>query len=92
MSLAAMLSALGTEKLLQIQTAIIDAGICNEFKGDHKALFKRLRNQASGKQKKIYAALASADRDQMKRMADIIIQTKPGHHPPRPIPQPKPID
>jgi hypothetical protein len=76
MSLAAMLAALSAEKLLQIQTAIIDAGICNEFKGDHKAIFKRLRNNASGKQKKIYAALASAKRDQMRRMADLIIEHK----------------
>jgi hypothetical protein len=92
MSIAAMLYAISAEKLLEIQTAIIDAGICNEFKGDHKAIFKRLRNQASGKQKKIYAALASANRDQMKRMSDLIIEYKPGHHPPRPMPKPNPLN
>jgi hypothetical protein len=76
MSLAAMLCSLSAEKLLEIQTAIVDAGICNEFKGDHKAIFKRLRNQSSGKQKKIYAAMGSANRDQMRRMADLIIDYK----------------
>jgi hypothetical protein len=76
MSIAAILCALSEEKLLEVQTAIVDAGICNEFKGDHKAVFKRLRGHASGKQKKIYAALAGADRDQMRRMADLIVEYK----------------
>jgi hypothetical protein len=92
MSLAAMLCSLSAEKLLEIQTAIIDAGICNEFKGDHKTIFKRLRNQSSGKQKKLYAALASADRDQMKRMADLIIEHIHKNQPPRTMPQPKMLE
>jgi hypothetical protein len=82
------LAAISEEKLLEIQTAIVDAGICNEFKGDHKTIFKLLRNKASGKQKKIYAALGSANRDQMRRMADLIIDYKQTPKLPAPIVQP----
>ena len=62
-----------TDKLKQIQDAIITAGITKEFNGDHRAIFKRLMSSSTGRQKKIYAALAKASRDEMCRMSDAIV-------------------
>jgi len=73
MTLSEMLCALSPGKWLEIQTALIDAGITCEFNGKHKPIFRRLQKAATGKQKKIYAALSKADRPAMKRMSDLII-------------------
>jgi len=72
-TLAQMLTSIPEDKLKQIQSAIITAGITREFKGDHRAIFKRLMSSASGRQKKIYAALAKSSRDEMCRMSDAIV-------------------
>lgn len=76
MSLVAILCSLPTEKIAEIQTAIIEAGLRAEFKTNHKPIFKRLRDQSKGKAKKIYAALAGVDHDQMRRLSDIICDYK----------------
>lgn len=72
MTLAQMLASLPTEKLFEIQSALIEAGIGNEFNGDYKSVFRQLKERSSGKAKKIYAALAKASREEMKRMSDQI--------------------
>jgi hypothetical protein len=46
MMLAQMLTSIPAEKLKEIQDAILHAGITREFKGDHRAIFKRLRSQS----------------------------------------------
>lgn len=80
MSLVAMLNALPTETIAEIQTAIINAGLRAEFKVNHKPVFKRLRDRHTGKAKKIYGALARVDRDQMQRLSDIIVDYKRAIH------------
>lgn len=72
-SLAQMLDGLSTDKLLELQTALIDAGITREFKGDHRAVFKRLRERSTGKAKKIYSALAKSSKEEMARMSDALL-------------------
>jgi hypothetical protein len=53
--LAQMLTSLSADKLKEMQDAITTAGITREFKGDHRAIFKRLRSQSTGRAKKIYS-------------------------------------
>jgi len=72
-TLAQMLTSMPIDKLRQIQSAIITAGITREFNGNHRAIFKRLMSSASGRQKKIYSALAKSSRDEMCRMSDVIV-------------------
>jgi hypothetical protein len=76
MSLAQMLTSLSADKLLELQAALIDAGITREFKGDHRAIFKRLRSQSTGKAKKIYSALAKSSKEEMARMSDALLSVK----------------
>jgi DNA-binding FadR family transcriptional regulator len=73
MSLAQMLASLSADKLKEIQDAITTAGITREFKGDHRAIFKRLRSQSTGKAKKIYSALAKSSKEEMSRMSDALL-------------------
>jgi len=73
MMLVEMLASLPYEKLREIHDAILHAGISNEFRGDYRRVFKRLRDESSGRAKKVYSALAKADRNDMQRMADSMI-------------------
>jgi DNA-binding FadR family transcriptional regulator len=73
MMLVQMLASLPAEKLREIQRAILEAGITREFKGDHRAIFKRLRSQSTGKAKKIYSALAKSSKEEMARMSDALL-------------------
>jgi hypothetical protein len=73
MSLAQMLTSLSADKLKEIQDAITTAGITREFKGDHRAIFKRLRSQSTGRAKKIYSALSKSSKEEMARMSDALL-------------------
>ena len=73
-----MLTSLSTDQLKAIHSAILDSGIANQLapKNRHyKAIFKKLKDESSGKQKKIYAALSKANRVEMGRMIDVMINS-----------------
>lgn len=79
MTLQQMLISLSTVQLQAIHNAILDSGIANQLspKDRHyKAIFTKLKDESSGKQKKIYAALAKANSYQMDRMIDVMIKGK----------------
>ena len=71
-----MLTALSNDQLKDIHEALINSGISSQLapKNSHyKTIFKKLKDESSGKQKKIYAALSKADSYQMGRMIDVMI-------------------
>jgi len=77
MTLQQMLISLSTDQLKAIHSAILDSGIASQLapKNRHyKSIFKKLKDESSGKQKKIYAALSKDDSCQMGRMIDAILQ------------------
>jgi len=79
MTLQQMLTALSTEQLKKIHEALINSGIASQLslkKGRHKVIFSMLRDMSHGKQRKIYAALAKASRDDMNRIVDVMIGLK----------------
>jgi len=72
MTLQNYLLSLNVEQLRELYNSLLDAGLCNEYKANTKAIFKRLRNQSSGKLKKIYAALAHANQQQYEFFFEIL--------------------
>ncbi len=79
MTLQQMLISLDTDQLKDIHSAILDSGIANQLspKNRHyKAIFKKLKNETSGKQKKIYTAFSKADSYKMGRIIDFMIGGK----------------
>jgi len=76
MTLQQMLTSLSNDQLKAIHSAILDSGIANQLdtKNSHyKAIFKKLKDESSGKQKKIYTALSKANKYQMGRMIDVMV-------------------
>lgn len=72
MTLQQHLHVLSTEKLKRIHETIVDAGIVFELGGNYKKVFKALRAQSTGREKKIYSALAKSNRDEARRFIDAI--------------------
>ena len=78
MTLQQMLISLDIDQLKAIHSAILDSGIANQLapKNRHyKTIFTKLKDESSGKQKKIYAALSKANKVEMGRMIDVMINT-----------------
>jgi len=68
------LQVLSTDKLRKMHSSIVDAGIVFELNGNYKSVFKKMREQATGKEKKIYSALAKAQPHEAKQFVDAITQ------------------
>jgi len=54
------LNSLSVGQLKALSVTLVDAGLCHEYKANTKAIFKKLRANAKGRVKRIYAALAKA--------------------------------
>jgi hypothetical protein len=76
MSLQLFMQSLSNEQLLELQNDLINAGVGKELKGDYKAVFKQKRKTASGRRKKIYAALSQMDSVTMNKVSDAILMLK----------------
>jgi hypothetical protein len=73
MSLQTYLACLSIEQLVILHDDIINASLINENNNEYKDYFAAIRKNATGKRKKIYAALKKSSKKEVENMADAII-------------------
>ena len=73
MSLQSYLTCLSIEQLAILHDDIVAASLMNENNTNYKDYFAAIRKNATGKRKKIYAALKKSSKKEVENMADAII-------------------
>lgn len=63
-------------KLKTMKANLIDAGIAFEYKGDFKKLFKTMKGNATGREKKIYSAICKFSNERCNAMFKQLIEYK----------------
>lgn len=76
MSLQELLLPLKPDKLIKLYNDILDAGLGKEYSKDHKAVFRKLRNNSSGRVKKIYTILSKCDRMEYDNFLEILLSVR----------------
>lgn len=80
MSLQSYMTCLSTEHLMLLHSDLVTASLANDLKGNHKLIFIERKKESTGKRKKIYAALAKANKKEVGAMADAIVSLIENKH------------
>jgi len=73
MTLQQHLAALSTEQLMVLYNTLLDAGIKHEYNRNAQVNFKRLKRRSKGRLKKIYAALAKCNQDELEQVFKALV-------------------
>ena len=78
LKLMTLVYGLSPTKLKHMKANLIDAGMVFEYKGDYRKLFKTMKGQSKGREKKIYSAISKFSNERCDHMFKELVEYK-GH-------------
>lgn len=71
-----LIYGLSPTKLKKMKSSLINAGLVFQYKGDTKKLFKTMKGNATGREKKIYSAICKFSNERCNMMFKQLIEYK----------------